>query len=280
MPKISKSKFRVNLKIAVAAAIWMLMFPPACMTAQDDNIEVSKLAVGTMVLPPFAIQTVDGGWEGLSIELWQAIARDMGVEYEFIAYDNIDQFMAEIEKGELDVLIAMAVTASREAVLDLSHAFLTSGSAIAVPAVESRSSLLHFLGHFVDRLASREFLLMIGMLVLLALVAGSLVWLFESRRNREVFSEKKLQGLWQGLWWPMVTMTTVGYGDKAPRSIGGRIAALAWMFTSIILFALYYVSMAIPSGSTLRESLNRALLKIIETDEWLRLKARYIGSGG
>jgi ABC-type amino acid transport substrate-binding protein len=35
----------------------------------------------------------------------------------------------------------------------------------------------------------------------------------------------------------MVTMTTVGYGDKAPKTIGGRIIALIWMIFSIIFIA-------------------------------------------
>jgi ABC-type amino acid transport substrate-binding protein len=35
-----------------------------------------------------------------------------------------------------------------------------------------------------------------------------------------------------------------------------------------------------PPASTLREPLNRALLEIIATDDWQRIKARYIGDGG
>jgi hypothetical protein len=33
-----------------------------------------------------------------------------------------------------------------------------------------------------------------------------------------------------------------------------------------------------PQGSPLREPVNRALLKIIDTDDWLRLKKRYKGA--
>ena len=29
-------------------------------------------------------------------------------------------------------------------------------------------------------------------------------------------------------------MTTVGYGDKAPRTFGGRVVAAFWMFVSIV----------------------------------------------
>jgi len=45
------------------------------------------------------------------------------------------------------------------------------------------------------------------------------------------------------------------------------------------IFDHYTVGLAMPQGSPLREPVNRALLKIIDTDDWLRLKERYIGSG-
>ena len=50
---------------------------------------------------------------------------------------------------------------------------------------------------------------------------------------------RPLKGLGHGIWWAMVTMTTVGYGDKAPKTLGGRIVALVWMVVSIILVASF-----------------------------------------
>jgi ABC-type amino acid transport substrate-binding protein len=42
-------------------------------------------------------------------------------------------------------------------------------------------------------------------------------------------------------------------------------------------FDHYYVSMAVQSGSSLREPINRALLKIIAKDDWPRLVELYMG---
>jgi polar amino acid transport system substrate-binding protein len=36
-----------------------------------------------------------------------------------------------------------------------------------------------------------------------------------------------------------VTMTTVGYGDKHPKTLGGRMVALFWMFASILLVSVF-----------------------------------------
>ena len=79
----------------------------------------------------------------------------------------------------------------------------------------------------------------IGLLILLSLTAGIIVWLFEARRNREMFGGGTLSGIGSGIWWAIVTLTTVGYGDKAPKTFGGRMVALIWMFTSVILIASF-----------------------------------------
>jgi len=39
-------------------------------------------------------------------------------------------------------------------------------------------------------------------------------------------------------------MTTVGYGDVAPRSPAGRLVAIAWMFVSLFLVSWFTASMA------------------------------------
>ncbi|MBM3214722.1 hypothetical protein FJZ36_07400 [Candidatus Poribacteria bacterium] len=41
------------------------------------------------------------------------------------------------------------------------------------------------------------------------------------------------------VWWGFVTMTTVGYGDKYPRTRGGRTVAVLLMFSGIVLISSF-----------------------------------------
>ncbi|MGI8848483.1 MAG: potassium channel family protein [Candidatus Dormibacteria bacterium] len=38
---------------------------------------------------------------------------------------------------------------------------------------------------------------------------------------------------WDGVWWAITTVTTVGYGDIYPHTTGGRIVAIALMLVGI-----------------------------------------------
>jgi len=43
---------------------------------------------------------------------------------------------------------------------------------------------------------------------------------------------------WDGVWWAVTTVTTVGYGDIAPKSDGGRMIGMLIMFVGIGFVAL------------------------------------------
>ena len=62
------------------------------------------------------------------------------------------------------------------------------------------------------------------------------IYYFENTVQPEAFSS-----IFSSLWWSVVTLTTVGYGDAVPITIGGRI------FTFIILMIGLGI-IAIPSG--------------------------------
>ena len=79
---------------------------------------------------------------------------------------------------------------------------------------------------------------------LVLLIVGVLIWLFERRRNPEQFGGSVSEGIGNGFWWSAVTMTTVGYGDKAPVSTAGRALGLVWMFVSIITISGFTAAIA------------------------------------
>jgi polar amino acid transport system substrate-binding protein len=82
-------------------------------------------------------------------------------------------------------------------------------------------------------------------LIVVLLGAGLLIWIFERKENAEEFGHGSVsKGLGDGFWWSAVTMTTVGYGDKAPKTTGGRVVGLIWMFTSLIIIASFTASIA------------------------------------
>ena len=56
--------------------------------------------------------------------------------------------------------------------------------------------------------------------------------------------------VWEGMWWALQTVTTVGYGDVTPESVAGRFVAGAVMLAGIALVAI--VTAAVTSSFVAR----------------------------
>ncbi len=222
-------------RVVGIAVLWVVTVLPAQARAQEGSVTPGKLRVGTIDEPPAAMKSADGQWEGLSIELWHKVAQKLGVQYGLREYSSLEEMLDAFEQGKFDVMTAVAITNQREMIMDFSHPFLRSGSAIAVAAGSTAPRWLRIAENFL----SWGFLKVIGLLILLWVIMGLMMWLFEHRHNPEMFGGGIVKGLEHGIWWAVVTMTTVGYGDKSPKTLGGRIVAVVWMLSAIIVFASF-----------------------------------------
>lgn len=210
-------------------------------TEADENADaITSLVVATKQAPPFAIKNDDGKWTGISIDLWRKIAEEQSFEYEFREL-GIDELLNSLEDGTTDVAVAaLTITNGREQNIDFTHPYYTSGLGIAVAAEESSVGLFAIL----RAIFSWEFLQILGVLILVLLGIGLLMWIFERRSNRAQFGGSVARGLGAGMWWSAVTMTTVGYGDKAPVTLAGRLIAIVWMFASLFMISVFTASVA------------------------------------
>ena len=73
-------------------------------------------------------------------------------------------------------------------------------------------------------------------LVYLIIITGHVMWYTEREINSGQFPKDYFEGVDEGIWWSMVTITTVGYGDKTPVTSTGRSMAIGWMFVGLIVY--------------------------------------------
>lgn len=104
--------------------------------------------------------------------------------------------------------------------------------------------------HLLNVLRNSAYRILIFMLFtfLAAVILGAVMYMFESGKNPQ-FSH-----IPNGIYWAVVTITTVGYGDVTPVTHAGR-------FISIVVMLLGYSIIAVPTGivagETIREGKKR-----------------------
>ncbi|MFD2823073.1 ion transporter [Lacinutrix iliipiscaria] len=108
------------------------------------------------------------------------------------------------------------------------------------------------MNHFTRAIksAKEEIFLFIFITLILIYFAAVGIYYFENQAQPEHFSS-----IFDSLWWAIITLTTVGYGDVYPITVGGKI------FTFIILMIGLGI-VAIPTGI-----ISSALTKSIDKKE-------------
>ena len=205
---------------------------PTLRTISPSASPDRELVVATKEAPPFAMKAADGRWQGISIELWHRIADQLHLHYQFVELVTVQDLLAATSSGGADAAVAaITVTAARSTTNDFTQPFETGlGVAVAAGVANWLPVLRTFLSY--------RFLQAILILLGIALVVGTLVWLFERRKN-DHFGGHPVQGLTSGIWWSAVAMTQAGAAQGAPATLPGRLLAVVWMIVSIIALAVF-----------------------------------------
>lgn len=197
------------------------------------------ILIGIHEDPPFIIKNEEGAYEGLSIELWEHLSEQLKQPYEYKEYSDVIGIIRALDYNELDLSINPLVNSPmRMEKFEVTQPYYVSNLGVAITST-SQSQFQIFINNFF----SKAFLNIILLLLLILLSFGTILWLLERRHNKYQF-RPGFKGLLDGLWWAAVTMTTVGYGDKAPKTNAGKTLAIIWMFTAVIIISSFTATIA------------------------------------
>ncbi len=229
----------INILFRTLALISIMVGLALPLPAQEanDSAQIANEAhviVATRILPPFVIQGKDGD-EGFSVDLWTELSKRAGVTFEWKKTDNVKALLAAVETNEAQVGIsAISITAAREQKFDFSQPMFESGLQVMVASEDDAGfSIREFFGYFTQ--GAMPYLL--GILGLLILVPGHVVWMAERSHVEPAFSKSYIPGIFQAMAWAL--SAAAGQQNTDPRSKLGRFMSVAAIFVSL-LFLTYW----------------------------------------
>ncbi len=208
------------------------------LSAEPPRAEPVRIAVYDV--PPYGYVDADGSIAGVSVDLWRRIAQDTGWQFKLTPVSDMEAILSGLEQGRFDAAIgAITITPERSERVDFSYPAHRSGVAVAFRKESGPLSALASYGA-----AAAELSPLIIVILAMLVVTGLAMWFLERPRHPAAQgAESSVVTLRDGIYWAVVTMTTVGYGDKTPKTNSGRFVAILWMMGSLVLVSLLSTSM-------------------------------------
>jgi ABC-type amino acid transport substrate-binding protein len=208
----------------------------------DAGEAEETLRVGISPFAPFVILSGDQPI-GVSIDIWHAIADKLRIEYEYVESEGVDGKLKNLKEGKTDIAIGgITITQAREGVFDFTHPHYHTGLDILIP-YGGRPMLIKA---FLSSLFTREKFYIILLVLFFVVVAGHIIWLAErsSGKRKTGFSSNYFPGVFEGMYWTLITVSTIGYGDKVPKKWAGRILACILILLFLPLFGYFIAQLS------------------------------------
>jgi polar amino acid transport system substrate-binding protein len=203
----------------------------ACVAPRDARADDDKpLVVGVFSAEPSMISNKDGSWSGFCIDSWRAVAETLDLKYELRVYDPAILSNGGLEAAGVDVLLCQGPNPRAEKIMDVTHAFYTDGLAIA-----TRPEPASGLSRVIDKVLSLRFLRNLGILLVIIVVVGIVVWRIERHSSPDEFGGSTLSGIGGGVFWTVESL----FAKPKPlsRRVRSRLVSLFWVFTCMLLIS-------------------------------------------
>jgi polar amino acid transport system substrate-binding protein len=218
---------RILLLAGVLLALLVSALP------QRASAQPAELRIAVKPLVPFVAKQGEE-LSGFSIDLWREIAIRNDWRYSYVWLETVSDVLDAVEKNNADVGIAgISMTPEREAKIDFSLSMFNAG--LQIMTAQGGSTTL---GSIINTVFTPDLLRVLFLILLAIIFVGHIIWLNERKDNPD-FPKAYMAGVWEGVWQAGVSLATVGYGDRAPKTIAGRLGALLWMFIAIVLVAYF-----------------------------------------
>jgi len=190
------------------------------------------LQIATVTRPPFSLME-NGNQTGFSIDLWDALAKDLGRDYSIIRVDSFTDMLGMAKDAQVDAAVAnISITSQRESEMDFTHPIFESGLQILTHSDRSNNSGL------VAAIFSRDLLLAILLAFALLLGGGMLMWRFE-RNDQTYFEQPARQALFPAFWWALNLVVNGGFEERVPRTFLGRVLGVFLVISSLFIVSVF-----------------------------------------
>ncbi len=171
---------------------------------------------------------------GFSIDLWQAIAKELGVKTQWVYHDSTKKLVKSVAKEQVDVGIsAITILSHREKKLDFSNSMYELGLQIMVAPANQNSNPLSILASELGKLVSLKNMLWFALMLIITVHLRW--WVDRYDEENHFFSRRYSEGIQAAFWWGLTMLITW----ETPKSRGiARVIDLSWHLIGLIALSI------------------------------------------
>ncbi|XP_046859708.1 uncharacterized protein LOC124453054 [Xenia sp. Carnegie-2017] len=191
-------------------------------------------------IPPYIYRDKHGGIRGIFPTVLDAIVKQCCKGYKNITYNENSLNDSQVLKNNIGVngtVISFPVYGDMKDTTYQNYPYIPVVEAPGVVFIMTNEDPSNAAKAVMDAVFQGWPVLVLTLLM--ASLSGIIIWALDTYWNPEEFPPTFFQGAWEGFWWAFVSMTTVGYGDRSPRSFFARAFSFVWIMIGLVIISIF-----------------------------------------